>query len=211
RRAATHCPSDSPGAGAPSGSVRSAPAQKARPDPVSSTARTVLSVARAAAHSRRSRSSPRERLFILAARFRRTVSTAPFCSQVRFSYGMARPRYGKPQHSNGSRGAAPPGRTYALAVDETRAIPLDAVDESDREDSMIVNFSTRFDRLTMFAEPALALLGMLGHSARVPGAILAVELPSALARLRAALDESGHVPSPAPVARPDDEEGTAQR
>ena len=61
---------------------------------------------------------------------------------------------------------------------------------------MIVNFSTRFDRLTMFAEPALALLGMLGHSARVPGAILAVELPSALARLRAALDESGHVPSP---------------
>jgi len=49
---------------------------------------------------------------------------------------------------------------------------------------MIVNFSTRFDRLTMFAEPALALLGMLGHSARVPGAILAVELPSALARLK---------------------------
>ena len=98
-----------------------------------------------------------------------------------------------------------------MAVDETRAIPLDAVDESGREDSMIVNFSTRFDRLTMFAEPALALLGMLGHSARVPGAILAVELPSALARLRAALDESGHVPSPAPVARPDDEEGTAQR
>jgi Domain of unknown function (DUF1840) len=96
-------------------------------------------------------------------------------------------------------------------VDETRAIPLDAVDVGDRESSMIVNFSTRFDRLTMFAEPALALLGMLGHSARVPGAILAAELPAALARLRAALDESGHVPSPAPVAKPDDEEGQAPR
>ena len=70
---------------------------------------------------------------------------------------------------------------------------------------MIVNFSTRFDRLTMFAEPALALLGMLGHSARLPGAMLANELPAALSQLRAALQESGHVPSPAPTARPDDD------
>jgi Domain of unknown function (DUF1840) len=45
----------------------------------------------------------------------------------------------------------------------------------------------------------------------VPGAILAAELPAALARLRAALDESGHVPSPAPAAEPNDEEGTAPR
>ena len=61
---------------------------------------------------------------------------------------------------------------------------------------VIVNFSTRFDRVTMFSEPALALLGMLGHSARMPGAMLAAELPAALARLRSALQESGHVPSP---------------
>ena len=76
---------------------------------------------------------------------------------------------------------------------------------------MIVNFSTRFDRLTMFAEPALALLGMLGHSARVPGAILGDELPSALARLRSALDQSGHMPSPVPVAQPDDESDPGSR
>jgi len=63
---------------------------------------------------------------------------------------------------------------------------------------MIVNFSTRFDRLTMFSEPALTLLRMLGHSATLPGAMLAAELPAALARLRAALELSGHVPSPAP-------------
>ena len=76
---------------------------------------------------------------------------------------------------------------------------------------MIVNFSTRFDRLTMFAEPALALLGMLGHSTRIPGAMLASELPAALARLRAALEGSGHVPSPAPAPRPEDEEDPRPR
>jgi hypothetical protein len=73
---------------------------------------------------------------------------------------------------------------------------------------MIVNFSTRFDRLTMFSEPALALLRMLGHSATLPGAMLAADLPTALARLRAALVLGGHVPSPAPTPgpRPGDEE-----
>ena len=76
---------------------------------------------------------------------------------------------------------------------------------------MIVNFSTRFDRVTMFAEPALALLGMLGHSARMPGAMLAAELPAALARLRSALQESGHVPSPAPASEPVDRERNPPR
>src|SRR5688500_12778018 len=86
-----------------------------------------------------------------------------------------------------------------------------AVDESGRGGFMIVNFSTRFDRLTMFAEPALALLGMLGHSARVPGAILAVELTPLLARLGAALEKPGNRPSPSPMSQPYDEEGMAQR
>lgn len=63
---------------------------------------------------------------------------------------------------------------------------------------MIINFSTRFDRLTMFGEPALALLGLLGHSGSVPGAILAADLPAALTRLRAGLEQSGHLASPAP-------------
>ena len=65
---------------------------------------------------------------------------------------------------------------------------------------MIVIFSTRFDRLTMFAEPALALLRMLAHSGVVPGAILANDLASALASLRAGLERSGREPSPAPSA-----------
>lgn len=64
---------------------------------------------------------------------------------------------------------------------------------------MIITFSTRFDRVTMFGEPALALLGQLGHSGTVPGAILAAELPAALRALRAGLEQSGHLPSPAPA------------
>jgi hypothetical protein len=97
-------------------------------------------------------------------------------------------------------------------VDAIGSMPLDPSSENaPRELPMIVNFSTRFDRLTMFAEPALALLGMLGHSTRIPGAMLASELPAALARLRGALQESGHVPSPAPAARPEDEDDSRPR
>jgi hypothetical protein len=82
-------------------------------------------------------------------------------------------------------------------VDAAAMMPLDA-EHAAGEVPMIVNFSTRFDRLTMFGEPALTLLSMLGHSARLPGAILAADLPGALARLRSALGQSGHMPSPAP-------------
>lgn len=98
------------------------------------------------------------------------------------------------------------------AVDVMDTMPLDATPRATaREASMIVNFSTRFDRLTMFAEPALTLLGMLGHSARIPGAILVAELPAALGQLRAGLAESGHVPSPAPAPQVDDEDGRRPR
>ena len=107
------------------------------------------------------------------------------------------------------------GMSAACTVDEIRAMPLDAstryVDATAPGGFVIVNFSTRFDRVTMFSEPALALLGMLGHSARMPGAMLAAELPAALARLRSALQESGHVPSPAPVSEPVDREGNPPR
>jgi len=63
---------------------------------------------------------------------------------------------------------------------------------------MIVTFSTRLGRITMFSEPALALLRMLGHSGRIPGAIRNEDLPAALEALRAGLAAAGHVPSPAP-------------
>jgi hypothetical protein len=98
-------------------------------------------------------------------------------------------------------------------VDAGAPMPLDAVDAPRREVSMIVNFSTRFDRLTMFAEPARALLALMGHSGSIPGAILAADLPAVLRQLRLGLEQSGHVPSPAPLTAPgaDDDDRPRER
>ena len=74
---------------------------------------------------------------------------------------------------------------------------------------MIVKFSTRAGALTLHGDAAVALLKAMGHSGTVPGAILAPELPAALAQLRRALDELAAQPPPSPPTRAegdDDEE-----
>jgi len=78
---------------------------------------------------------------------------------------------------------------------------------------MIVQFTTRFGHLTMLGETAVTLLRMTGHSGSVPGAILAADLPHSLRSLRAALETSGDLPSPAPVAaeETDDEDEDRER
>lgn len=65
---------------------------------------------------------------------------------------------------------------------------------------MIVNFTTRFGRLTMHGESAVALLRAAGHSGTVPGAILASDLRAALAQLERTLESDGNRPSPPPTA-----------
>ena len=40
----------------------------------------------------------------------------------------------------------------------------------------------------MFGDVALSMLKMMGHSATVPGAILAADVPAALSKLTAAID-----------------------
>lgn len=67
---------------------------------------------------------------------------------------------------------------------------------------MIVRFTTRTGALTLHGEAALALLRAMGHSGTVPGAILAADLPAALASLRQALAAQA-APEP-PTAAPDD-------
>lgn len=67
---------------------------------------------------------------------------------------------------------------------------------------MIVKFSTRAGALTMHGDAAVALLKAMGHSGTVPGAILAQDLPAALAQLRNALAELVSQPAPAPVSPP---------
>lgn len=54
---------------------------------------------------------------------------------------------------------------------------------------MLVTFTTdAHANITMFEGHALTMLKMMGHSATVPGAILAADVPAALSRLTAAID-----------------------
>ena len=71
---------------------------------------------------------------------------------------------------------------------------------------MIVRFTTRTGALTLHGEAALALLRAMGHSGTVPGAILAADLPAALAGLRRLLATQA---ATAPVAAPPDDPGAA--
>ena len=60
---------------------------------------------------------------------------------------------------------------------------------------MLVNFDSNVGGFTMFGEPAVKLLKMMGHSGTVPSAILAQDIPAALERLKAAL--AAHRSAPA--------------
>lgn len=74
---------------------------------------------------------------------------------------------------------------------------------------MIVKFSTRYGKLTMHGDVAVALLKGMGHTGTVPGAILAADLPAALASLQRMLELSGDSTGSAVPPPPDevDEEG----
>jgi len=55
---------------------------------------------------------------------------------------------------------------------------------------MLVTFNTKgYARITMFGDIAKQLLSLMGHSGTVPSAIKADDVPAALARLEAAINE----------------------
>jgi hypothetical protein len=70
---------------------------------------------------------------------------------------------------------------------------------------MIVRFTTRVGAFTLHGDAAVALLKAMGHSGRVPGAILAADLPAALASLRKHLEQLTHAPPPPPAEGPDED------
>ena len=72
---------------------------------------------------------------------------------------------------------------------------------------MIVKFSTRYGALSMNGESAVTLLRAMGHSGTVPGAILAAELPAALAQLERSLESAGNLPSPPAPYGDDSDDG----
>jgi hypothetical protein len=69
---------------------------------------------------------------------------------------------------------------------------------------MLVTFTTEaYADITMFGDVGLSMLKMMGHSATVPGAIRAEDVPAALERLTAAVNAN---PSAAPAANKDADE-----
>ena len=60
---------------------------------------------------------------------------------------------------------------------------------------MLVTFTTNaYSDITLFGDVALAMLKMMGHSATVPGAILAEDVPAALSHLTATIDAEKATP-----------------
>jgi hypothetical protein len=52
---------------------------------------------------------------------------------------------------------------------------------------MLVRFDSAAGTITMFGDVAVQLLRMMGHSGTVPSALLAADIPPAVAKLKAAL------------------------
>jgi hypothetical protein len=60
---------------------------------------------------------------------------------------------------------------------------------------MLITFQTEaYANITMFGEVAVALIKLMGHSGSVPGALLAEDVPEALARLKAAVAANPNTP-----------------
>jgi len=71
---------------------------------------------------------------------------------------------------------------------------------------MLVKFDSDVGGFTLFGDVAVQLLKMMGHSGTVPSAIVAKDIPAALARLQSALGALPPEPAQAPEARDDKEE-----
>ena len=72
---------------------------------------------------------------------------------------------------------------------------------------MLVTFHTNaWSSITMFGDIAVTLLKMAGHSGTVPSAMLAADIPSALARLEKKLAAAGAEDKSKQSVRPDVED-----
>ncbi|MBK5940583.1 DUF1840 domain-containing protein [Halochromatium roseum] len=73
---------------------------------------------------------------------------------------------------------------------------------------MLITFKTPVHAdITMFGDVAKALIRMMGHSGSVPSALLAEDVPAALARLKAAVASNPEAPLNPERDENDDEAG----
>jgi hypothetical protein len=72
---------------------------------------------------------------------------------------------------------------------------------------MLVTFTCpAYADITMFGDVAVRLIKMMGHSGTVPSALLAADVPAALARLEVAVEAERQLPEPEESVKGDDEE-----
>ncbi|MEZ5586501.1 MAG: DUF1840 domain-containing protein [Sedimenticolaceae bacterium] len=72
---------------------------------------------------------------------------------------------------------------------------------------MLVTFSCPvYADITMFGDVAVHLLKLMGHSGTVPSAMVAVDVPAALARLEAAVAAEGDSPATAESSQAEEDE-----
>ena len=72
---------------------------------------------------------------------------------------------------------------------------------------MLVTFSCNaYANITMFGDVGVRLLEMMGHSGTVPGALLAEDVPAALARLEAAIEAGEQLPESRETGESEDDE-----
>ncbi len=76
---------------------------------------------------------------------------------------------------------------------------------------MLITFKTPVHAdITMFGDVAKALIRLMGHSGSVPGALLAADIPAALAQLKAAVEANPEAPLDPQRDEERDDEGRAQ-
>jgi hypothetical protein len=75
---------------------------------------------------------------------------------------------------------------------------------------MLVQFDSKAGRIVMFGGVATELLHRMGHSGTIPSALLAEDVPEALARLRSAVSEADTA-APGDAAPPEDEHPVSLR
>jgi hypothetical protein len=61
---------------------------------------------------------------------------------------------------------------------------------------MLIHFDSDVGEFTMAGDAAVQLIKMTGHSGTVPSALLAADIPAAVARLREAVDNAPLPPPP---------------
>jgi hypothetical protein len=75
---------------------------------------------------------------------------------------------------------------------------------------MLVTFSTKVAAdITMFGDVAVALLKLMDQSGEVPGALLGIDVPAALERLKEGITVSGANPAGNPPRDADEDEDKA--